>query len=213
MLIRRLLLGGDFSYHLGDANPTKSYCQQLLNFHYNRLSKTLQYRFVSHVKRLLEAEQASLEKELSAPRLGNDIGIEWEEALQSNNDMLQHGLDWLSKKSKKAGEERRRKKEDGSDSVKVDGKVQTLAYLIMIRSGLAPPLRPEASSTTQQDYIVNKTGLNADTVRRYLKTKPGGNPQYLIYTRDHKANALDYIFELLGEVDEKALNYPILLRG
>ncbi|TGE18669.1 hypothetical protein [Hymenobacter elongatus] len=222
MLLRRLLHGGDYNYHLEDANPSKGYCIQLLRFHYDKLSGSPQYKFASYLRELLETEQEHLDTLIRMlyseditknTDTSDSLHHELADAWQDRYDLLQYCLDWMDKRRKQLKTQLQNAGKEVNTSSLITGKVKTLAYLILIRSGLVPLLQADANRHAQLEYIVEQTGLKADTVFRYLKTKPGGSQQYLIYTKDNKIEALDYLFTLSGEYDKSALSYPLELRG
>ncbi|GAB3869235.1 hypothetical protein GCM10028824_15850 [Hymenobacter segetis] len=230
MLLQRLLRGGDYEYHTGMVNPSKTYCRQLLNFHYARLDSSTQYKFAAYLRPILEAEQADLDEKIYASQnmSGKKAIAEnaWQvcqdqadvqrglvDAWEISYDLLQFCLDWLSKESKQVKTQLLNAKKKGSGTTRVTGKVKTLAYLILIKSGLAPPLSQEAASDTQREYIVEKTGLGSRTVELYIKSSLSNRPNYFIYSRDNKADALDYILTLIPNVDISALEFPFALRG
>ncbi|MBH8567675.1 hypothetical protein KB206_02185 [Microvirga sp. STS02] len=230
MLLHRLLHGGDYEYHTELTNPSEIYCRQLLNYHYSKLDSSAQYKFASYLRPILETEQAELDQKIYASQHVKGEGHASEnawlvsqdqadmrrllvDAWQVSYDLMQYCLNWLDKESKKLKNELLNAPKMSNGAARVTGKVKTLAYLILIKSGLAPPLSREASSDTQRNYIVEKTGLDSRTVEQYMRATLDWRPNYFIYTRDNKVNALDYIETLFPDIDRSALKYPLELRG
>lgn len=230
MLLHRLLHGGDHGHHTGMAEPSEIYCRQLLNFHYSKLDSSAQYKFASYLRPILETEQVELDEKIYASQHEKGVGIALENAWQVSQDqadirrglmhawqvsydLLQYCLNWLDKESKKVKNQLLNAQKMGSGAARVTGKVKTLAYLILIKSDLAPPLSREAASDTQMAYIVEKTGLDSRTVELYMRATLDWRSNYFIYTRDNKVNALDYIETLLPDIDKNALKFPFELRG
>ncbi|RZJ92734.1 MAG: hypothetical protein EOO60_06895 [Hymenobacter sp.] len=213
MLVSRILQGGDFHYHLLDVNPSKNYCLQLLRFHFSKLLPVKQYEFAPYIRHLLEGAQAKLEADLDGDAPGWGHCGEWADATQASSDLLQYCIDRFGKQSSQTRARLLNANKASEPATCFTGKVKTLAYLILLKSGLEPSLPLQAAGPAVQEHIVKKTGLNSRTVNLYIRATPDWNSNYYIYTEENKDLALEYIEENMPEVNKTQLKFPRTLRG
>lgn len=213
-LIWRILRGGEWSqwYHYDQAHPSEIYCLQLLSFHYGKLADAKKYKFISYLRDLLKRRRAHVSQQIALTTAGEGLYQVYMEGYKQQYDIISFCLGWLDDTYRETKDIRLRAKAISEVEQRFNGKAQVLAHLILILSGLTR-LGCKTGEIAQRTYIVEKTGLHPLTVKRYLKTQPGGKTQNLIYTRDYLMNAFDYIDTLEKGIRRSSLKLPREIRA